>query len=494
MNETFPEPVEKRLVSRVVSRVVQDLRRGAWQPTEKLPSEREFAVSLQVSRNTVTAAYGELEHQGIIRRLRGKGAFVCALPASDESFSWSGKVSNLANSLDEPVLELLARRLGRSEIVYPFSAGTPSLEIFPQEAYRQSIGRVLANGLPGALAVSHTEGQWALRQAIAEWVGVNPLHVMILAGAQEAIDLVARCLVEPGDAVVIDSPTYPGAIQSFRSAGAQLLPWGTGWSLSQLEDLFLRYRPKLLFTMPTFQNPTGRVMTLKTRRGLLELATRYRVPVIEDDVYGRTFFGKHPMPECLFKLDRHSQVICMSTFSKMLAPGLRVGWVIAPPYMIKQLSLIKMRSNLFTGGLNQLALADIVQSGEMDVHLVRLREHHGQLCAAAVQALQPAIDQGIIRCRVPAGGLYLWCKMIVPMDADLLFTMLEDEGLNIAPGIAFEPERNEKVSSYFRLCFTAAPLAVVVDGVRVLTRLLTKMATLTSAPKREPDLGRSEDE
>ena len=472
MRELLIQPDETRLVSKVVSQVVQEIGSGVWRATEKLPSERECAQSLGVSRNTVTAAYGELERQGIIRRLRGKGAFVCALPGAEESFSWSGKISNLANSMDEPVLELLARRLGGGEILYPLSAGTPSLEVFPQDAYRASVSRILADGLPGALAVSHTEGQWALRQAIAAWIGVDPQHVMILAGAQEAIDLVARCLIEPGDAVVIDSPTYPGAIQSFRSAGATLHPWPTKWSLTQLEELFLRYRPKLLFTMPTLQNPTGRVMPLKARQGLLELACRYRVPVIEDDVYGRTFFGSHPMPETLYKLDEHAQVISLSTFSKMLAPGLRVGWLAGPLYMIKQLSLIKMRSNLFTGGLNQLALADLVGSGAMDAHLVRLRNHHARLCAAAVQALAPAVDQGLIRCRIPAGGLYLWCRILLQFDADLFFSTLEANGLSVAPGIAFDPDRRGKASSWFRICYTAAPMPVVIAGVRVLTRVL----------------------
>ena len=478
MRESFPKPVEKRLIFKVVDEVMQAISRGTWRSSEKLPSEREFALSLKVSRNTVTAAYGELERHGIIRRLRGKGAFVCALPASGESFSWSGKVSTLANSLDEPVLEMLARGIGASEMLYPLSAGTPSLEVFPQDSYRESMDRVMTQSLPRALAVSHSEGQWVLRQVIAEWIDVDPHYVMIVAGAQEAIDLVARCLIEPGDSVVIDSPTYPGAIQSFRSAGAQLLPWGTDWSLSQLEELFLRYQPKLLFTMPTFHNPTGRVMSLKTRKGVLDLAGRYRVPVIEDDVYGKTFFGSRQMPECLYKLDEHSQVLYMSTFSKMLAPGLRVGWVVAPPYVIKQLSLIKMRSNLFTEGLNQLALADFVRSGEMDSHLVRLREHHASLCSAAVLALQPALDQGLIRCRVPSGGLYLWCRIIPPFDADLFFSTLEGNGLSVGPGVAFQPDRSGQGSSCFRICYTAAPIAVVVAGVQVLTRLLEETFAL----------------
>ena len=482
MNDTAIQPVEKSLVQGIVGEVIREVSRGVWKASDRLPSERDLAEQLSVSRNTVTAAYGELERLGILRRLRGKGAYLCALPTPGESFSWSGKISNLANSLDEPVLELLARRLGLNEIGYPLSAGTPSLEVFPQDPYRESVGRVLANHLPGVLAVAHTEGQWVLRQAVAEWIGVDPQNVMIVAGAQEAIDLVARCLIEPGDSVVIDSPTYPGAIQSFRSAGARLLPWSTSWSLSQLEELLLRYRPKLLFTMPTFQNPTGRVMSVKTRLGLLELAHRYRVPVIEDDVYSQTFFGSHRMPECLYKLDKLCQVLSLSTFSKMLAPGLRVGWMVAPPYMIKQLSLIKMRSNLFTGGLNQLALADLVRTGAMDCHLVRLREHHATLCAAAVRALQPAIEQGLIRFRIPTGSLYLWCRILIPFDADLLFATLEEQGLSVAPGIAFEPDRNQRSSACFRLCYTAAPMAVVEEGVQVLIRVLEEALARPKVP------------
>lgn len=477
MPETTLQHAAQTLVSRVVEGVVEEVRNGKLRSSERLPSEREYAHRLNVSRNTVTAAYSELEQQGVIRRVHGKGAFLCALPTGSESFSWSGKVSSVANSMDEPVLELLARRCA-DEVPYPLSAGTPSLEIFPKHAYTASVARVMDESLPSLLAVAPAEGQWRLRKAIADWTSVDPQHVMITAGAQEAIDLLARCLIEPGDHVVVDSPTYPGAIQSFRSVGANLLPWGTDWSLSQLEELLVRFRPKLIFTMPTFQNPTGRVMSFKTRTGLLDLAHRYRIPVIEDDVYGRTFFGSHPMPESLYKLDSRSQVISMSTFSKMLAPGLRIGWFMAPLYMVKQLSLIKMRSNLFTGGLNQFVLADLLRGGEMDKHLLRLRQHHGDLCGAAAEALQPAIDQGLLRCRVPVGGLYLWCKLLFPIDPDLFFSMLESQGLSVAQGRAFEPERKDKASPHFRICFTAAPCNTVVRGVQLLIRVLQELRGL----------------
>ena len=467
---------ESTLTQRVVQQILEAAARGQYLASEKLPSERELAERLAVSRNTVTAAYSELEGRGVIRRIHGKGAYFCALPTAEETFSWSGKVSRYANAMDEPVLELLARRCA-GQIRHAFSAGTPSLDVFSKEMYAASVNRVLAEAIPSALAVAPTEGQWQLRQAIGLWLGTPPQNIMITAGAQEGIDLIARCMIEPGDHVVVDSPTYPGALQSFLSAGARLLPWATDWSIGQLEDIILRYRPKLLFTMPTFQNPTGRVMSLKTRLAVLDLARRYKVPVIEDDVYSRTFFGSHPMPSSLYSLDQHSQVINVSTFSKMLAPGLRIGWLTAPSYMIKQLALIKMRSNLFTGGLNQLVLVDMIIRGHLEQHLDALRQHHQMLCSAALEAIQPAIQQGLLRCRTPAGSLYLWCKLMLPIDADRLFASLEAKGVSVAPGAAFEPERGGKPSNHFRLCFTAVSRDVLVEGIRILNNTLQEFSS-----------------
>lgn len=306
---------------------------------------------------------------------------------------------------------------------------------------------------------------------------------MITAGAQESIDLLARCLVEPGDFVIVDSPTYPGALQSFLSAGARLLSWNVGWSMGQLEDLLLRFRPKLIFTMPTFHNPTGRVMTLKTRLALLDLARRYRIPIVEDDVYGRTFFGSHPMPSSLYDLDKGSHVIHLSTFSKMLAPGLRIGWLTAPLYMIKQLALIKMRSNLFTGGLNQLVLADMIAHGHMDQHLKNLRQHHHLLCAAAMEAIMPSIKAGLLSCRVPAGGLYLWCKLGFAADEERLLALLETRGVSVAPGTAFRPERGLEAAPAFRLCFTAVSRENLLEGIRILNGTLQEAHSYTTAPQ-----------
>lgn len=465
----MPVDVSQRLVARVRQHVEAMLETMQIEPGGRLPSERTVALDLGVSRNTVTAAYGELEQRGLIRRIRGKGAFKCSPLGSGESFSWSGKVSSRAHLLDEPVLEMLARNNALG-FPYPFSAGTPSLECFPTDVYHASIDKVIGNSFPGALAVAPTEGQKQLRHTIGKWMDVAPNRVMVTSGAQEAVDLLARCLIEPGDFAIVESPTYPGALQSFRAAGARLVGWETDWSLSKLEQLLLRFNPKLIFTGTTFQNPTGKVMPLQTRLGLLDLAARYHIPIIEDDVYGKTFLDGHPGPESLLKLDKHSSVIYVSTFSKMLAPGLRVGWVIAPLYMVKQLSLMKMRATLFTDGLNQLALSDFVESGGFDKHLEKLRLHHASLRNAAVAAAQDAAEEGLLSFSAPTGGIFLWCKLDPRTDIDLLQEATDQKGLTFAPGHAFFPEQKDQ--KFLRLCYTAMPASHVKKGIEILVQAL----------------------
>ncbi len=220
-------------------------------------------------------------------------------------------------------------------------------------------------------------------------------------------------------------------------------------------------------------------MPLATRKGLVDLAARYCVPIIEDEVYSQTYFHDRPGPESLYRLDTRSSVIYVSTFSKMLAPGLRVGWVVAPTYMIKQLCLMKMRANLFTGGLNQLALAEFLDSRGFDRHLAELRKHHRTLRDAAVMGAAPSVNESLLSYALPTGGLYLWCKLHADVDIDLLTEMAEEKGLNFAPGHAFFPEKDP--GNFVRICYTAASAAQVRKGVEVLGRILRQLQTRAAA-------------
>ena len=323
---------------------------------------------------------------------------------------------------------------------------------------------------PQHVRVQNKARQASLLSATGDHGPHKSRHVVTTGVDVEQIDPLVRCLIQPGDHAIVDDPTYPGAIQCLRAGGAKLIGWDTSWSLEKLEELILRFRPKLLFTTPTFHNPTGKVMRPTVRAGLLELAGRYHIPILEDDVYSRTYLDGIAPPPSLLKLDAHSQVIYISTFSKILAPGLRVGWVVAPPYMVKQLSLMKMRANLFTGGLNQLAMSEMIENGSLSRHLDRVRHLHCILRDTAAAALRPAREEGLLKFHKPEGGLFLWAQLSQQLDLDTLLARLEERGVSVAPGNAFFP--NKAKATYLRICYTAAPAQQVRRGVRILVSTL----------------------
>ena len=239
-----------------------------------------------------------------------------------------------------------------------------------------------------------TEGQPALRAAIAERFGVPAESVLVISGAQQGLDLLARCLIDPGDAVIVDRPGYLGAIQSFHAAGAKLIGWDiVKADIDELEDLLVRYRPKLIYTNPTFQNPTGLTMPVRTRRELLRLAERYRVPIVEDATYRELYF-RDPPPPSLRDLDAPDIVIHLNSFSKVLAPGLRLGWLSAAPSIVDQMAIIKQRLDPHTQNLVQFAMAALIRDGSFDAHLATIRAEHARRCAAMLAAIQRHFPAG----------------------------------------------------------------------------------------------------
>ncbi|MGC2399578.1 MAG: PLP-dependent aminotransferase family protein [Acidobacteriaceae bacterium] len=461
----FIKAKDELLLDQVARDLEQQVAFGGLLPGDRLPGERTLAARLGLSRNTVSAAYHLLEKRGVIRRVAQRGAFVSPASPADNPIEWSGKISRQAHLLDEPVLEMLAQsRL--PNLRYRLSAGTPALSFFPLGPFQKAVNDVLRKEGVQVLAIAPTEGQPRLRRAIGEMEGVESSHILIVAGAQEGIDLLARCLIEPGDRVVIDRPTFPGAIQAFQAAGAQLVEWDTKeWSGEELERLLIAHRPKLIFTMPTFHNPTARTMDEEQRGRLLGLAARYAIPIIEDDVYSKTRL-QGSVPPSLYRMDKHNVVLYLSTFSKILAPGLRLGWIAAPPHMVKQLSLIKMRACLFTEGLLQLAMAELLENGVFEEHLERLRNAHLGLQKAAIEALRQNFLSEELEFFIPQGGLYIWCRWRRPVDMEAVLLDAQHKGVSVAPGRAFFAGAADDNS--FRICFTACSECDLPEAIRLL--------------------------
>ncbi|MFN2598435.1 MAG: PLP-dependent aminotransferase family protein, partial [Pyrinomonadaceae bacterium] len=355
------EPLYLRLEAALEDRI----KSGDLQPGERLPSERAMAARLRLSRTTVANAYRELESRGLVRSHVGRGTFVAAPPeAEDAPFAWRGKVASSVAYFGDGFSLRRLMQSGYDPNLISFAVGAPAFESFPVEDYLRLTEHALRRHAPAALGIAPTEGQPRLRRAVAERFKTKPERILILSGSQQGIDLIARCLIEPGDRVVLDRPGYVGAIQTFRAAGATLVGWDAARAdLDELEDLLVRHRPKLIYTDPAFQNPTGRVMTLRERQDLLKLAARYRTPVVEDDPWSETYLDGQPPPASLYHLDARNIVIHLGTFSKTLAPGLRLGWLAASEYIVDQLSAIKQHENLFTEGLGQFVIADFLLTG-----------------------------------------------------------------------------------------------------------------------------------
>jgi DNA-binding transcriptional MocR family regulator len=468
----------------VYRHIAQAIERGITTGTLaldfRLPAERELAQALKVSRTTVVNAYRDLETRGLVRGHVGRGTFVSAAPESSGApFAWRGKVAAAASrSNDSAIRDLL--RHASDPSVFSVAAGTPALDVFPNEAYRRSMDRSLRRSAHVAWGHGPTEGLPVLRESIAHRFGGQPHNVLVLAGAQQGLDLLARCLIDPGDTVVVDRPGYLGALHTFSAAGARLVGWDVmRHDLDELEDLIQRYRPKLIYTNPTFQNPTGWTMPLKLRRHLLSLATRLRVPIIEDDTY-RELYLNAPPPPSLHSLDTQSVVIHLNTFSKVLAPGLRLGWLSAAPPIIEQLALLKQRSDPHMPNLNQLIIADMLADGTFDNHLADLRTEHRRRRDAMIGALERHGAAGKLQWAVPDGGLYLWCRLSTRQKASQVQVQAQAEAIAFVRGEHFYVDQAGERE--LRVCFSCVPASRADDIARRLMRAINSARRDLQAP------------
>ncbi|MGC9530272.1 MAG: PLP-dependent aminotransferase family protein [Candidatus Bipolaricaulaceae bacterium] len=313
---------------------------GLLPPGSRLPPSGELARELGVNRTTVVNAYRTLWSEGLVEGRAGGGTVV-ARPQDRDPQALPEPVPLLWN-------ELLTERVPRPENwterampkveddVIRFDWGSPPPDLFPMAAVGEAATRTLQQG-PDALRYGPAEGIPVLREFIAQrlrlvGVDVAASQVLILTGSEQGIFVVAQALLRPGDGVVVEAPTYPGALRTFRSLGAQLHPVPVdreGMRLDVLEGVLAYQRPKLIYTVPTFHNPTGITMSLARRRGLVELAHRYRVPILEDHPYSDLRYEGQHVP-LISALDPRNYVIYLSTFSKWLFLGLRVGWMVAP--------------------------------------------------------------------------------------------------------------------------------------------------------------------
>lgn len=462
------------LYSHLVTLLESAISRGELPSGSRVPPERELAQRLRISRTTVVSAYRELESRGLLRGYVGRGTFVCAAPEpSGTPFAWRGKIASAALRSSDSTLRDTIRHSSDARLL-SLAAGEPAIDCFPTAAFQRAIDQVLKRDAHAVWRHGPTEGQPVLREAIAERFGVPAESVLVLAGAQQGLDLLARCLIDPGDAVILDRPGYLGAIQSFRAAGAKLIGWDVlRADVDELEDLLVRYRPKLIYTNPTFENPTGVTLPIRARREILKLAERYRVPIVEDGTYRELYFHDVPPPS-LRELDAQNLVIHLNSFSKVLAPGLRLGWLSAAPSIVEQIAIIKQRLDPHTQNLAQFAMARFLTEGSFDAHLKTLRAEHARRCTAMLAAIQRHVPAGALRFARPQGGLYLWCRLAPGVSSRALLDRALAAGVAFVAGQAFYPDPAGE--SDLRICFSSVLPNEIDDAVKRLAASLAGMS------------------
>ncbi|MFZ5642032.1 MAG: PLP-dependent aminotransferase family protein [Bacillota bacterium] len=457
--------------------ISEKITNNEFPPGTKLPPERDLATLFKVSRTTAINTYRLLEQQGLVRTRVGSGTYVSDQPADakQKEIPWKQLFKSHSQSYASEVLREMVS-VGYSADTISFATGMPDPEFYPVEILADLFRTHIESLDKADFGYISTEGYYPLQNSIAKMLNESGIiskkeEIMVVSGSQQGLYLLSKALLEPGDYVVTESPTFLGAIQAFQSAGAKILGIDTSGShfLSSLEDYIIRYRPKLLYIMPTYQNPSGNVIQLKERQDLLNLAARHRLVIIEDDPYGNLYYGEVP-PSSLKALDNYGGVVYLGTFSKILIPGLKVGYIAAPPQLIKRIAFDKQYIDLSSNNITQWLTYKYLDEGYLGEHLTLLRREYKKRRDAMVRALRRFCGDNV-DFNIPDGGYYIWCRPREPVKVSKLLHEAAKAGVSFVPGDAFyaaAPPGTE-----FRLCFATHNEAVIAEGIKRLGKALS---------------------
>ncbi|MFK4151233.1 PLP-dependent aminotransferase family protein [Streptomyces fungicidicus] len=374
-----------------------------------------------------------------------------------------------------PVRDILAVT-ARPEVIN-FAGGLPAPELFDADGIAAAYRTVLAGTPARALQYSTTEGEPALRAALAErtttrGLPTTPDDLLVTTGSQQALSLLATALVEPGDTVLVESPCYLAALQAFALAGARVVavPGDEhGIDPQALDDLVARERPKLLYTVPTFQNPTGRTLPAARRAAVAEVAARRGLWIVEDDPYGELRYAGTRVPWIAAHPGAEDRTVLLGSFSKVMAPGLRLGWLRAPAGLRRACAVAKQAADLHTPTVNQLAAARYLADNDLDAHVARVAGIYGTRRDAMLAGLPDALPDGSAWTR-PDGGMFLWARLPDGHDTTALLPEVVRHDVAYVPGAPFyagDPDR-----ATLRLCFVTQTPDEITEGLRRLGNAL----------------------
>jgi len=380
--------------------------------------------------------------------------------------------SERARAIQSSAIREILKVTERPEVI-SFAGGLPSSATFPVEQMQASFDRVLAQKGREALQYSTTEGYAPLRDWVAKRVStpaapVSADDVLIVSGSQQGLDLLAKALIDPGDTVLVETPTYLGALQSFSMFSPRYVSVASDENGLIPEAMTESMRgAKFLYCLPNFQNPTGRLLSAERRYQLAERARDLNLLILEDDPYGAlSYDGETPVSIRSLAPER---TVYMGSFSKVLAPGLRLGYVIAPAALRAKLVQAKQATDLHTATLSQMVVHDVVKDGFLDTHIPTIRTLYREQCAAMLAALTRYMPEGV-RWNAPRGGMFLWAELPKGMDATAVLAEAIKQNVAFVPGAPFYAAN--PVIEALRLAFVTVPPPRIEEGVKCLAEVI----------------------
>ena len=402
------------------------------------------------------------------------GALPATLPFADR-----------LNNVETSAIRELFKLLGTPGII-SFAGGFPDSALFDVDGIREAANAALSQDPGAALQYGATEGYGPLRTQIADFMqqkgvpDVTPEQLIVTTGSQQALDLLGKVLINPGDKVIVEGPTFLATINCFRLYGANLISApvdGQGVDTDALERLIVEHRPKFLYLIPTFGNPSGALLSLARRRAVLELAVRHQVLVVEDDPYGDLYFGEAPPPSLLALSSKvpgsRALLVHCGSLSKVLSPGLRVGWMVGPPELLSRATMCKQFSDAHTSTFAQATAAQYLKAGRMPATLANVRQTYAERAKAMGEALTRELGDAV-EFTQPQGGLFFWARLTGKggkvKDAGEFAKRAIEQGVAFVPGAPFYAAHPDVAT--FRLSFATAGVDKILEGVGRLGKAL----------------------
>ncbi len=396
----------------------------------------------------------------------------------DERFAL--RTDNISSSAIRELLKLTSL-----PDVISFAGGLPAPDVFPIDKFKEAAEVVLTEMGPSALQYGTTEGYQPLREMLARnatkyGLQISPDNVLITTGSQQALDLLGRIFINRGDRVLVESPTYLGAIQAWNAYGVKYvtIPFDDDGMQTDLLESRLRTGIKFIYVLPNFQNPTGVTLSRERRKVLVEMADAYGVPIVEDDPYGQLRYeGEHLPPVVVMDNEMRAKevpiysgnVIYTSTFSKILAPGLRLAWVVAPTEVIKKLVQAKQGADLNTSTLTQFLAYQVANTPWMKTHIRNIRTVYSERRNVMIEALREYMPEGV-KWTEPKGGLFLWVTLPEGMDSGAIFKTAVEAKVAFVPGGSFHPLGGGE--NTMRLNFSYSKPEIIVEGIKRLAKVI----------------------